>query len=78
MKLLICSKFRQRIIERVMDLTDSFMWEDLATRLSDTGQLTSAEWIPFIKTYTSNEALVCLNFRCVQSKICVLKVVKQY
>ena len=34
-----------------MDLTDSFTWEDLPTRDSDTGHLTAAGWIPRINVF---------------------------
>jgi hypothetical protein len=40
---------QRRSIERAMDLTDSFTWEDLPTRDADTGHLTAAGWIPLIQ-----------------------------
>ena len=66
-------RFRQRSIERTMDLTDSFTWEDLPTRDADTGHLTAAGWIPLIQKYTNRVAVVTLAFHCVQSTIRILK-----
>ena len=60
---------RQQSIERAMDLTDSFTWEDLPTRDADTGQLTAAGWIPLIKTYTTRAAVMIMVFHTVQSTI---------
>ena len=47
-----------------MDLTDSFMWEDLPTRDADTGHLTAAGWIPRINVFSMRAAiaLVLLHF----------------
>jgi len=66
-------RFRQRSIERVMDLTDSFTWEDMPTRDADTGHLTAAGWIPLIKMYTTRLTLVTIVFHCVHSTIRVVK-----
>jgi hypothetical protein len=66
---LLCVRFRQRSIERAMDLTDSFTWEDLPTRDADTGQLTAAGWIPIIMKYSRNAAIAILCFHFVQSTI---------
>jgi len=52
-----------------MDLTDSFMWEDLPTRDADTGQLTAAGWIPLIQLYANRLALMNLIFHCIQTTI---------
>jgi hypothetical protein len=41
----LCFRLRIKIIERAMDVTDSFTWEDLPTRDADTGHLTAAGWI---------------------------------
>ena len=60
---------RQQSIERAMDLTDSFTWEDLPTKDADTGQLTAAGWIPLIKTYTARAAVAIMVFHTVQSSI---------
>jgi len=65
----LCLRFRQRSIERAMDLTDSFTWEDLPTRDADTGHLTAAGWIPRILKYSRNATIIFLCFHTVQSTI---------
>jgi hypothetical protein len=52
-----------------MDLTDSFMWEDLSIRNADTGQLTAAGWIPLTMKYGKIAAIALLFFHIVQSTI---------
>jgi len=52
-----------------MDLTDSFTWEDLSTRDSDTGHLTAAGWIPLTLKYSRSAAIALLLFHIVQSTI---------
>jgi hypothetical protein len=52
-----------------MNLTESFTWEDLPTRDADTGHLTAAGWIPLIKKYTMQAALMMTVFHTVQSSI---------
>jgi hypothetical protein len=58
---LLCLRFRQQSIERAMDLTDRFMWEDLPTRNTDTGHLTAAGWIPLTMKHSR---LVCMGILC--------------
>jgi hypothetical protein len=65
----LCLRFRQRSIERAMDLTDSFTWEDLPTRDADTGHLTAAGLIPLTMKYSKNTAIALLCFHTVQSTI---------
>jgi len=65
----ICIRWRQRSIERAMDLTDSFTWEDLPTRDADTGHLTAAGRIPLIQMYANLAAVFVLVFHCVQSTV---------
>ena len=65
----LCLRFRQRSIERAMDLTDSFTWEDLPTRDTDTGHLTAAGWIPLIMKYSKNAFIVLLCLHFAQSTI---------
>ncbi|GFG34088.1 hypothetical protein Cfor_11250, partial [Coptotermes formosanus] len=60
---------RQHSIERAMDLTDSFTWEDLPTRDADTGHLTAAAWIPRINMFTSRAAIAVILFHFTQSTI---------
>jgi hypothetical protein len=62
-------RLRQKSIERVMDLTDIFTWEDLPTRNADTGHLTPAGWIPLTVKYGTNAAIAILCFHTVQSTI---------
>ena len=63
----LCIRLQQRSIERALDLTDSFMWEDLPTREADTGHLTAAGWIPRIKMYTTYAAITLVLFHFSQS-----------
>jgi len=65
----LCLRLRQRSIERAMDLTESFTWEDLPTRDAETGQLTAAGWIPLIMKYSRNAAIALLLFHIVQSTV---------
>jgi hypothetical protein len=67
--LFLCLRFRQRSIERAMDLTDSFTWEDLPTRDKDTGHLTAAGWIPLTVKYGKSAAIALLYFHFAQSTI---------
>jgi hypothetical protein len=52
-----------------MNLTDSFMWEDLPTTDAHTGHLTAAGWIPLTMKYSRNAAIALLCFHIVQSTI---------
>ena len=65
----LCLRFRKHIIERAMDLTDSFTWEDLPTRDAHTGHLTAAGWIPPTMKYSRSVAIGILCFHTVQSTI---------
>jgi len=65
----ICVRWRQKSIEHAMDLTDSFMWEDLPTRDAETGHLTPAGWIPLIQMFTRRIAILMLAFHCAQFTI---------
>jgi len=57
------------MIERVMDLTDSFTWEELPTRDDDTGHLTAAGWIPRINMFSMRAAIAIICFHFAQSII---------
>ena len=63
----LCLRLQQRSIERAMDLTDSFTWEDLPTRDAESGRLTAAGWIPRIKMYTTYAAIALVLFHFSQS-----------
>ena len=65
----LCIRLQLRSIERAMDLTDSFTWEDLPTRDADTGHLTAAGWIPLTMKYSRRAAIAGLCFHTVQSTI---------
>jgi len=65
----LCLRLRQQCIERAMDLTDNFTWEDLPTRDADTGHLTAAGMIPRILKYIGREGTVIFSAHCVQSTI---------
>jgi hypothetical protein len=52
-----------------MDLTDSFMWDDLPTREAETGNLTMAGWISLIQMHATHVAVLSLAFHFVQSTI---------
>jgi hypothetical protein len=67
--LFLCLSLRQHSIERAMDLTDSFTWEDLPTRDADTGHLTAAGWIPPIKMFSMRAHIGIILFHAVQSTI---------
>ena len=62
-------RLRQRSIERAMDLTDSFTWEDLPTRDADTGHLTAAGWIPRVKIISTRVCIVFMILHFIQSTI---------
>jgi hypothetical protein len=66
-------RLQQRTIERVMDLTDSFRWEELPTRDADTGHMTAAGWIPLNMKYSRNAAIAILCFHIVQSTLRMVK-----
>jgi hypothetical protein len=56
-------------MERAMNLTDRFTWEDLPTRDADTGHLTAAGWIPLTLRYNRNIAIGIFCFHTVQTTI---------
>jgi hypothetical protein len=53
----------------VLDLTDSFTWEDLPTRDTDSGHLTAAGWIPLTLKYSRNAFIGISCFHIVQATI---------
>ena len=65
----LCIRFRQQSIERAMDLTDSFKWEDLPTRDADTGHLRAAGWIPLTMKCSRIVFIGLLSCHTVQSTI---------
>jgi len=63
----LCIRLQLRGIERAMDLTDSFTWEDLPTRDVDTGHSTAAGWIPLAMKLSKSAAVAFLCFHTIQS-----------
>ena len=63
----LCLRLQQKSMERALDLTDGFRWEDLPTTDADTGHLTAAGWIPRIKMYTTYAAIALVLFHFSQS-----------
>jgi hypothetical protein len=66
-------RLRQRNIERVMNLTDSFTWEDMPTRDAETGHLTKAGWIPRVNKIVPRICIVSMLFHSVQSTSRIVK-----
>jgi hypothetical protein len=62
-------RLQRHSIERAMDLTDFFTWEELPTRDSDTGYLSAAGWIPLTMKYSVRLVVAVLCFHIVQSTI---------
>ena len=65
----IFRRLQQRSIERAMDLTDSFTWEDLPTREAESRQLTAAGWIPRTIKYGKSAAFATFWVHFAQSTI---------
>ena len=63
----LCLRIQQRSIERAMDLTDNFTWEDLPTRDAESRRLSAAGWIPLIKMFSTRAAIVKVYFHFGQS-----------
>jgi len=62
-----CTRLQQQSTERVIDLTDSFKWQDLPTRDDDTAHLTEAGWIPLIKMFSTTVTIVVTILHFIQS-----------
>jgi hypothetical protein len=62
-------RLRQHSIERAMDLTDSFTWEDLPNRDADSGHLTAAGWIRLIKFLSMRVSPGIITFHFIQSTV---------
>ena len=65
----LCLRFRKHTIERVMELTDSFTWEDMRTKDSETGHLTAAGWIPLTMKYSRIAAIGIFCLHTAQSTV---------
>jgi len=68
----LCLRLQQRNIERAMDITDSFTWEDLPTRDADFGQLTAAGWIPKLNVFNMRATIMMTVTHLAQSTIRIL------
>jgi hypothetical protein len=66
---LLCLRLGKRGIERAMDLTDNFTWEDMPTRDADSGHLTAAGLIPLTMKYGRSAFIAILCFHYTQSII---------
>jgi hypothetical protein len=62
-------RFREREIECLIRLTDSFTWEELPTTYCDTGYLTNAAYIPIIQRITKYLMAFMLGFHGIQSAV---------
>ena len=71
----LCLRLRQRSIERVMYLTDSFTWEDLPISDAETGQLTAAGWIPHI---IKNSGRASATFFCLHTLQSTIRIVTNH
>ena len=60
---------RNRDIEHLLNLTDSFTWEELPTRDPETGNITNAGYIPIIKSHTKNIVSFVFAFHGIQSVV---------
>jgi hypothetical protein len=68
----LCVRLQLRSIERAIDLTESFTWEDLPTTDADTGHLTAAGWIPKMNVFIMRAATAITVFHFAQSTIRIL------
>jgi hypothetical protein len=69
----LCLRLQQSSIERAIDLTDSFTWDDLPTRDTVTGHLTAAGWIPLTMNYSVRVCIAGVCIHIVQSTIRMVK-----
>jgi hypothetical protein len=61
--------YRNREIEHLLTLTDSFTWEELPTRDSETGNITNAGYIPIIQKLTKNIVSIAIAFHGIEIAI---------
>ena len=62
-------RYRNREIGHLLTLTDSFTWEDLPTRDTETGNITNAGYIPIIQSHTKNIVFFVFVFHGTQSAV---------
>jgi hypothetical protein len=56
-------------IDHLLRLTDSFTWEELPTRDTDTGRLTKAGYIPIIQKLTKYVTGLVILFHTIESAV---------
>jgi len=61
--------YRNRDIEHLLTLTDSFTWEELPTRDPETGKITNAGYIPIVQRHTKNIVSFAYAFHGIQSVV---------
>jgi hypothetical protein len=61
--------YRKREIEHLLTLTDSFTWEELPTRDPETGNISSAGYIPIIQTQIKYLITFLFAFHGTQSTV---------
>jgi len=61
--------YRNRQIQHLLSLTDSFAWEELPTRDPETGDITNAGYIPIIQTLTKNLVSIGYAVHVIQSTV---------
>jgi hypothetical protein len=61
------SSYRKRHIEHLLTVTDTFTWEELPIRNTDTGHLTKAGYIPVIQRLTKYAFILGLSYHLTQS-----------
>ena len=61
--------YRNREIELLLTLTDSFTWEELPNRDPENGNITNAGYIPVVQSHTKNTVSFALAFHSIQSAV---------
>ena len=67
--------YRNRQIQHLLTLTDSFAWEELPTRDPETGDITNAGYIPIIQSHTKNIVSFAFVFHVIQ---CTVRIVMSH
>ena len=64
--------YRQRDIERLLRLTQSFTWEELPTRDPDTGHLTKAGYIPIMQNTAAYLITLSIIYHTLHSTVLIV------
>jgi hypothetical protein len=67
--------YRNGEIERLLTLTDSFTWEEMPTSDPETGNITTAGYIPIIQSYTKTIVSFTFAFHGIQ---CAVRIVMSH